>query len=272
MAAANPNSMSAGFEGEDRPELSAEDFMRLLHSMGRSIDTLASLGATVRDVILSDLRDETWNMAPHVFDMQVTALQQGLRTLAKYRPTFTAAGHPSGPTHPSGMSPEARIAEAIRQGAVAATAAGPQALPLPNLLHGGDMQVVETSLEAMSALVVLLEETLAHDAGALEPHGYGVGELFRTHMGPLGDAAARMGADLREAHRALADPSMWDGATAPAGPSGPAATPESLLRTADLGQVARDTNLKEDTVRRVVERLLSGAGPGHWPGAALANG
>lgn len=37
----------------------------------------------------------------------------------------------------------------------------------------------------------------------------------------------------------------------------PAADALDRLRGADLGQIARDTNLKEETVKRVVERLLA---------------
>lgn len=51
-------------------------------------------------------------------------------------------------------------------------------------------------------------------------------------------------------------------------PEQPAADP---LRGADLGAVARDTNLAEATVRRVLERLLAEPRPGN-PQSAASNG
>lgn len=49
-----------------------------------------------------------------------------------------------------------------------------------------------------------------------------------------------------------------------------AAQPKDRLRQADLGAIARDTNLKEETVRRVLDRLLADPGPDDMP--AVSNG
>ncbi len=46
--------------------------------------------------------------------------------------------------------------------------------------------------------------------------------------------------------------------------------PMDRLRDADLGRIARDTNLKEETVRRVLERLLADPEPQGRP--AVSNG
>lgn len=49
-----------------------------------------------------------------------------------------------------------------------------------------------------------------------------------------------------------------------------AVQPMDRLRQADLGAIARDTNLKEETVRRVLDRLLADPGPDDMP--AVSNG
>ena len=115
---------------------------------------------------------------------------------------------------------------------------------------------------------------------------YGMSQLVRRQLDDLKDTARAVDVlvdRLREAKKASADaraslsedfvviPNYRPGlehelrAQAAVDPN-----PIDRLRAADLGQIARDTNLKEDTVRRVLERLLADPDPQERP--AVSNG
>ncbi len=112
-----------------------------------------------------------------------------------------------------------------------------------------DFEVIDRATEALTALSILLEETITHDPGALQHQGYGLGLLIRTHVETIRERADHLSGDLRRQRADEARVALTGMA---------ASSPRTILQDADLGDVARDVNLKEDTVRRVVEQLLAG--------------
>jgi hypothetical protein len=58
-------------------------------------------------------------------------------------------------------------------------------------------QMVEDSADALSALFVLLEETIDKDAGALEHISYGIGQIGRTHVQAIRKGAEALAIKLR---------------------------------------------------------------------------
>lgn len=129
-----------------------------------------------------------------------------------------------------------------------------------------DFEAIDRSVEALTALSILLEEAICHDPAALTQQGYGIGLLIRTQLDTIRDRADHLGAELREKRAEEARAFLSAAGALPEAhgkavlPEPHVADPASILRDADLLQIARDVNLKEDTVRRVVERLLSGSG------------
>lgn len=102
---------------------------------------------------------------------------------------------------------------------------------------------------------------------------YGIGHLLRRQLDDLEeirDKVFEMASRLRNAEKSAVSvdvsgqpegwitPPIYDEATLRAKIEAEEAAAVARLRRADLKAVARDTKLEEDTVRRVVDRLLAG--------------
>lgn len=136
------------------------------------------------------------------------------------------------------------------------------------------LQRIEFMIEALNALNyldTLMDVALNADGGILsDPHS-GLHFLMKAHLETLGDGIDLLRDFVKHNDQApAARAAISEGwVTPPIYRPGMehelranAAASEAVerLRGADLGAVARDTNLKEDTVRRVVDRLLAEPG------------
>lgn len=146
---------------------------------------------------------------------------------------------------------------------------------------------VDNIYQALFAFNFMLEFVNEYGAAGLDGKvTFGMSQLMGRHLEDLRDTARAVYVivdRLREAKKASADaraslsqdfvviPNYRPGLEHELRAKGPAdPNPIDRLRAADLGQIARDTNLKEDTVRCVLERLLADPEPQERP--AVSNG
>lgn len=143
-------------------------------------------------------------------------------------------------------------------------------------------------LSALRYLDTLLDVALNADGGTLSDRSSGLHYLMEAQLLTLDDGIDLLRGFVKEAETAIIDkrglPEGW--ITPPVIRSvhdlppdhparrdmqrQPAAEPADKLQGVDLGQIAKDTNLAESTVRRVMERLL--ADPAPDPQAIARNG
>ncbi len=139
---------------------------------------------------------------------------------------------------------------------------------------------MQDALSALRYLDTLLDVALNADGGSLSDKSSGLHYLMDAQLNEIGD-----GLDLLRGYVKRDEPDQITRANPPAGWITPPIYDEATLRTeseaaeaaaaerlrrADLEAVARDTKLAEDTVRRVVDRLL--AEPSEITGNVASNG
>lgn len=125
------------------------------------------------------------------------------------------------------------------------------------------------ALSALRYLDTLLDVALIHDGGILCDRFSGLHFLMNAHLEPLGDGVDMLRSFVKRSEQewsgqrnGLPDDMVMPPIYRPGMEyelRANAATSEAAdkLRGADLEAVARDTNLAEATVRRVVDRLLA---------------
>ena len=148
------------------------------------------------------------------------------------------------------------------------------------------LEYMNEALNALRYLDTLLDVALHADGGILSDTTSGLHCLMNTHLDALGDGIDLLRGyvrDVQPARQGLPEgwitPPVYDvnslrteiaAEKADAEVAAAEAAAVARLRRMDLEAVARDTKLEEDTVRRVVDRLL--AEPSEMKGIVASNG
>lgn len=135
------------------------------------------------------------------------------------------------------------------------------------------LEYMNEALTALRCLDTLLDVALHADGGILSDPASGLHYLMRSHLDALGDGIDLLGGYVRQdrsARNSLPEgwitPPVYDenslraeiaAEEADAEIAAAEAAAVARLRRMDLEAVARDTKLEEDTVRRVMDRLLA---------------
>ena len=160
-------------------------------------------------------------------------------------------------------------------------------------LDGFTTQVDDT-YQALRAFNHLLDQCYEYNpGGVITIIGYGIGQILRRQIDDLEEINSKVGdlvMHIRSQRAAPATglppgfitlpmyrPGLEDELAARAAAteaSAPEPAPADPLSGVDFGQIARETNLKEETVRRVVARLLAEPhpDPDMRDNAAVSNG
>ncbi len=127
-------------------------------------------------------------------------------------------------------------------------------------------EMLDSTYTALFGLQYLLEHTFEYTTGFPSMAGAGISELFRREVDDLAEVKSYVGDmldRLKAAEKAAAAPRSAlpdDMIVLPAyypGIEKVLADKAKAKQGPDFGQIARDTNVEEATVRRVVERLLA---------------
>lgn len=127
-------------------------------------------------------------------------------------------------------------------------------------------EMLDSTYTALFGLQYLLEHTFEYTTGFPAMVGAGISELFRREVDDLAEVKSYvcdMLDRLKAAEKAAAAPRSAlpdDMIVLPAyypGIEKDLAAKAKAQQPADFGQIARDTNVEEAAVRRVVERLLA---------------
>lgn len=128
------------------------------------------------------------------------------------------------------------------------------------------LEFMDSALSALRYLDTLLDLALNADGGALSDKSSGLHCLMNAHLNEIGDGLDLLRGYVKQGEQGpvkrrrppegFVCPPVYDQNSLRAEIAAEEAA-VARLRRADLEAVARDTKLAEDTVRRVVDRLLA---------------